>query len=109
MRPEVAELSRLEGDYENTLKICLSESSVTYFVGLCEVQKAIHDRAVTELSFFLADYCEYGPTNERFDECSRFYAETTYRTNRQLCREVTKECRSATCDELSYEDLSTMI
>ncbi|CAJ1420020.1 unnamed protein product [Effrenium voratum] len=38
-----------------------------------KAHKALHDAAASELSFFLEDYCEYGPTDEAFDVCSRSY------------------------------------
>ncbi|CAK9050634.1 Apple domain-containing protein [Durusdinium trenchii] len=63
-----------------------------------KVQKSLHDLAIMDLSFFLSDYCEYGPTNEKFDACSRFYAEHMYDTSHQLCHHLTKVCRSTTCE-----------
>ena len=68
-----------------------------------KVHKALHDIAIMDLSFFVADYCEYGPTSPELDACSRFYAEQMYVINHRLCGLVTKECGSATCDETQSE------
>ncbi|CAL1148830.1 unnamed protein product [Cladocopium goreaui] len=66
-----------------------------------KAHKALHDHAIMDLAFFVTDYCEYGPINQDLDPCSRVYAEQMYDINHHLCRLVTKECKSATCESNS--------
>eukprot|EP00435_Cladocopium_sp_Y103_P056922 s469_g19.t1 len=68
-----------------------------------KAHKALHDHAIMDLAFFVTDYCEYGPINQDLDPCSRVHAEEMYDVNHNLCRLVTKECKSATCDESNSE------